>query len=125
MMRFFMVAGVLLTAAVASPLTAQTVYDDPGRYNVFMLQAEMAQREALAAQQAADAAQARLETETRLNALSLQRTTGQSAIRQSSVTQGADIGAQMNADSARLSALTDAALARSNARVMAVRPTNP
>ena len=119
-----MIRPVLLTGALlvfAGGAQAQAFYEDPGRYNALMMQAELAQRDALAAQQAADAARMRYETETRLGALAAQRTAADGSYRPTMVL-GTQIGAQMTQDSERLAELTDQALARGNARIVAVKP---
>jgi hypothetical protein len=116
-----------LAVAVAGGASAQTPYDDPGRYNALQMQFDMAQRDALANQLAANAAQARFDTESRLNALAIQRGAmggyaDTNVIDHGAIVQGAQIDAQLSADSARIAELTDAALARSNARIVAIKP---
>ena len=121
-MRSLVLTGLLL--ALATTACAQANYDDPGQLNALRLQAQIAQQNALAAQQAADAAQMQNETETRINALNSQRITGERALGVGSPAnvQGAQVSAQMSLDAARMALLTDRALAQSNARVVAIQP---
>lgn len=151
-MRPFLVGGVLLAVAGAAPLQtasaqdlrtqellsqqllAQGLYTDPGRLNGLQMQVEQQQRDALASQQAAAAAQARLETEQRIASLNAQRA-GQAAlaappaspardnaILQSAIDRAKALDAQVGADADRLSQLTAQSLANGNARIVAVKP---
>jgi hypothetical protein len=83
---------------------------------------EMAQRDSLYRQQEFQAAQARADTESRLTGLAQQRQAASDALTSTSIQAGAQIEAQIGADSARIDQLMDAALARSNARILAVKP---
>ena len=123
-MRPLILAALMFAAAGAAQaqLYPPNPYDDPGRYNALQMQVEAAQRDALAAQQQAFAAQSRYETEVRMNDLATQRILGQQAIHQQPIAQGEKITHQLTADAERLAELTDRALARSNARVVAVKP---
>ena len=119
-MRALILTALLMSAASAAQ--AQTYFEDPGRYNTLAMQVELAQRDSLAAQQAAFAALTRADTEVRLQGLANQRVAAADALRGNPIVAGSQVGAQMNADGQRLEKLTDDALARSNARVLAIRP---
>jgi uncharacterized LabA/DUF88 family protein len=127
-MRPFLTVALIASAlAAAAGVRAQTLYDDPGRYNALQMQLEIAQQHALANQLAANAAQARFDTETRLNSLAMQRSLSAgfvdtNVIDRSAILQGAQLDARMSVDAARIAELTDAALARSNARIAAIEP---
>lgn len=127
-MRLFLTTALIASAlAAAGGVQAQTLYEDPGRYNALQMQLEIAQQNALANQLAANAAQARFDTETRLNSLAMQRSSSAgfvdtNVIDRSAILKGAQLDAQMAADAARIAELTDAALARSNARIVAIQP---
>jgi uncharacterized membrane protein len=132
MMRPFLVGGLLL--ALASAAQAQGLYGDPGRLNALQMQVDQAQRDALSSQQAADAAQMRFQTEQRIASLNAERTARSAAVTpplspmlddgllQSAMERARALDVQVGADSDRLSQLTDQALARSNARIVAVKP---
>lgn len=87
-------------------------------------QAEMARQNALAAQREANAAQARAETETRLLQLDAQRNARPGLAPPMSARSRAALDARMQADAARLDALTDRLLADSNARIRAIKPAS-
>jgi len=82
-MRPFLVGGFLLAIAGAAPVQslAQGLYTDPGRLSALQMQVEQAQRDALASQQAADAAQMRLETEQRVASLNAERAARSGSLR--------------------------------------------
>ncbi len=120
-MRALTLATIIAIGA-ADAASAQGLYEDPGRYLALQQSAEMAQRDAAFRQQEYQAAQARADTETRLSGLAQQRQTANAALYTQSMRSGAQIDAQLGVDSNRLDQLTDAALARSNARVLAVQP---
>ena len=120
-MRALILAAIFgLSAAGAA--NAQVIYDDSARLLAQQQMFEMAQRDSLYRQQEYQAAQARADTETRLNGLAVQRQAASDALISASTQTGAQIGAQIGADSARIDQLMDAALARSNARILAVKP---
>lgn len=136
-MRPLLMGGLWLAIAGAAPLQglqAQAIYTDPGRLSALQMQIDQAQRDALASQQAADAAQMRLETEQRvasLNARGIDRTAAlappqsaaaESAILQSAIDRARELDDQVGADADRMSQLTAQALARGNARIVAVKP---
>ena len=120
-MRALILAAIFgLSAAGAA--NAQVIYDDSARLLAQQQMFEMAQRDSLYRQQEYQAAQARADTESRLNGLADQRQAASDALAGASTQTGAQIGAQIGADSARIDQLMDAALARSNARILAVKP---
>ncbi len=120
-MRALTLASIL-ALGVAGAATAQGLYDDQGRFLAQQQMFEMAQRDSLYRQQEFQAAQARADTESRLNTLAQQRQAASDALASTSMQSGAQIEAQIGADSARIDQLMDAALARSNARILAVKP---
>lgn len=119
-MRAPMLAMVLVCAAAGA--AAQTPYDDPSRYSPAQQAFEIAQRDSLYRQQEAQAAQARADAEARLNDLEAQRRAASDALDTPYIQSGAQIDAQLGADAARIDRLMEAAMARSNARVLAVKP---
>jgi hypothetical protein len=121
-MRPLILAAMLALGAGAA--SAQAVYDDAGRAFAQQQMFDMAQRDSLYRQQEFQAAQARAETEMRLNGLAQQRQQGGDALYTPSMQIGAKLDAQLGADIQRMDALTDAALARSNARILAVKPVS-
>jgi hypothetical protein len=121
-MRPLILAAMLALGAGAA--SAQAVYDDAGRALAQQQMFDMAQRDSLYRQQEFQAAQARAETEMRLNGLAQQRQQGGDALYTPSMQSGAKLDAQLGADIQRMDALTDAALARSNARILAVKPVS-
>lgn len=116
-----MLASALAFGAVGAA-GAQGLYDDSARLLAQQQMFEMAQRDSLYRQQEYQAAQARADTEIRLNGLAQQRQTASDALAATSLQNGAQIEAQIGADSLRMEQLMDAALARGNARILAVKP---
>lgn len=115
-------AASIMALSVAGAATAQGLYDDPGRFLAQQQQFEIAQRDSLYRQQEFQAAQARADTELRLNGLVQQQQAASDALFSTSMQTGAQIDAQIGADSTRIDQLMDAALARGNARILAVKP---
>lgn len=122
-MRALTVASILVLSA-AGAAHAQGLYDDQGRFLAQQQMFEMAQRENLYRQQEFQAAQARTDTELRLNGLAQQQQLTNDALASTSIQTGAQIEAQIGADSVRIDQLMDAALARGNARILAVKPVS-
>jgi uncharacterized membrane protein YccC len=120
-MRVLTLASIMVLCA-AGGTSAQGLYDDSARLLAQQQMFEMAQRDSLFRQQELQAAQARADTEMRLSGLAQQRAASAAALYTPSIQTGARIDAQLGADTARIEQLTDAALARSNARVLAVKP---
>lgn len=123
-MRALTLASILALSA-AGAASAQGLYDDPGRYLATQQMIEMAQRDAQFRQQEYQAAQARADTEIRLDDLIQQRQAASDALYNNSLQSAAAIDAQIGADSERIEELMDAALARGNARILAVTPVSP
>jgi hypothetical protein len=120
-MRALILAASLAFCA-AGAACAQGLYDDSARLLAQQQMFEMAQRDSLYRQQEFQAAQARADTESRLDDLAQQRQAASAALATPSIQTGAQIEAQIGADSARIDQLMEAALARSNARILAVKP---
>ncbi len=88
-------------------------------------QADMDRQSAQAAQREAYAATDRLRTESTLRGLEYDRLYPARALPPPSTTHGrAVLDSRMQSDNARIDALTDRALAASNARVLAVQPAS-
>jgi uncharacterized membrane protein YccC len=122
-MRALTVASILALSA-AGAAHAQGLYDDQSRFLAQQQMFEMAQRDNLYRQQEFQAAQARTDTELRLNGLAQQQQATSDALASSSIQTGAQIEAQIGADSQRIDQLMDAALARGNARILAIKPVS-
>ncbi len=122
-MRALTLAAILALGAAGAG-HAQGLYDDSSRLLAQQQQFEMAQRDSLYRQQEYQAAQARTDTELRLNGLAQQQQAASDALANTSLQSGAQIDAQIGADSLRIDQLMDAALARSNARILAVKPVS-
>lgn len=120
--------AVILAASLAlcasGAASAQGLYDDSARLLAQQQMFEMAQRDSLYRQQEFQAAQARADAESRLSGLAQQRQASSDALTSTSMQTGAQIEAQIGADSARIDQLMDAALARGNARILAVKPVS-
>lgn len=115
--------AALILALGAGAASAQApYYDDGGRYLAQQQMFEIAQRDSLYRQQEYQAAQARADTEVRLDALAQQRQATNAALSSTAMQTGAKIDAQLGADANRIDQLMDAALARSNARIVAIKP---
>ena len=118
-------ASILAFAAAITAFgaaQAQALYPDPNAYTPAQQAFEMAQRDNLYRQQEAQAAQARADTEQRLTDLAAQRQATGAALDNGALAAGAQIDAQLGADSARNDQLMAPAMARSKARVLAVKP---
>lgn len=120
-MRALILAASLALCAAGAAI-AQGLYDDSARLLAQQQMFEMAQRDSLYRQQEFQAIQARADTESRLNGLAQQRQAASDALESTSMQTGAQIDAQIGSDSARIDQLMDAALARGNARILAVKP---
>jgi hypothetical protein len=117
-----LISAAILALCAAGAASAQGLYDDSARLLAQQQMFEMVQRDSLYRQQEFQAAQARTDTELRLNGLAQQRQAASDALASTSMQSGAQIEARIGADSARIDQLMDAALARSNARILAVKP---
>ena len=120
-MRALLLAFILASSA-AGAATAQGLYDDQSRLLAQQQIFEMAQRDNQYRQLDFQAAQARIDTELRLNGLAQQQQATNDALAGASIEAGAQIGAQIGADGERIDQLMEAALARGNARILAVKP---
>lgn len=120
-MRTLLLAFILASSA-AGAATAQGLYDDQSRLLAQQQMFELAQRDNQYRQLDFQAAQARIDTELRLNGLAQQQQATNDALAGASIEAGAQIGAQIGADGERIDQLMEAALARGNARILAVKP---
>lgn len=120
-MRAVMMAFILASSA-AGAAAAQGLYDDWSRLLAQQQMFELAQRENQERQLGFPAAQPRTDTEPRLNDLAEQQQATNDALATTSIEAGARIEAQIGADGERIDQLMEAALARGNARILAVKP---
>jgi hypothetical protein len=120
-MRALMMAFILASSA-AGAATAQGLYDAQSLLPTQQQMFELAQRDNQNRQLEFQAAQARTDTDLRLNGLAQQQQATNDALASASIEAGAQIGAQIGADSERIDQLMEAALARGNARILAVKP---
>jgi hypothetical protein len=120
-MRAVMMAFILASSA-AGAATAQGLYDDQSRLLAQQHMFQMAERDDHYRQSEFPAAQARTDSELRLNSLAEQQQTANDALADASIEAGAQIEAQIGADGERIDQLMEAALARGNARILAVKP---
>ena len=97
-MRALFLASILAVGA-SGAATAQPFYADASRSLAQQQMFEMAQRDSLYRQQEFQAAQARVDTEMRLDSLAQQRQAASAALASTSLQNGAQIEAQIGADS--------------------------
>lgn len=121
MMRAVLLAAIMgLGAACAA--AAQPFHADPNRPSSAQQDYRMAQRDGVRPQLDGQTAQDRDGDEPRLDDPGGQWRAAGDAINIPSIQSGARIDAHLSADAERIDQLMEAAMARSNARVLAVRP---